>query len=506
MDMDDEQLLRAYVAERSEDAFRELVRRHIAVVYGVARRQPGIDAHLADDVAQRVFIALAAKAAGVRGPATLVGWLYLAARHEAQRVVRDEARRRQRETKAATMNETQTGETSAGTAWEELQPVLDAAMAQLGERDRAAVLLRFFSGHSYAEVGRQFAIGEEAARKRVDRALERLRGLLGERGVASTSAALGSALAAHAAPAVAPGTTAAIAQVAWQQASTHGAVSFGLYMSSTKVAAALAGAVLLAAGTLAWHDYVGIERVRAQGAAARSELAALAPQRADSERQLAAIREEIAAAAARAPAPSAATPAPAAARAYLQDPEYRAAASAASEARRHLEFQRLYRQLGLGPDQIARFEAIMVRQDQANLDAQLAREQGRDPQEVFRRSGPEWSAAMRELLGEDGFKQLQVYLRGAALRNFVDGIAARSYDSGEPISLAQADRVLDLALAHDSTFQSGKGTDPAKVDWNAVWDPAGTFLSPAQLATLETAVEVWSLQRRISLGKKPSVP
>jgi len=79
MSMDDDQLLRAYAAHRSEDAFRELVRRHVAVVHGVARRQAGIDAHLADDVAQRVFIALARKADSLCDQTTLVGWLYTAA-------------------------------------------------------------------------------------------------------------------------------------------------------------------------------------------------------------------------------------------------------------------------------------------------------------------------------------------------------------------------------------------------------------------------------------------
>ena len=84
MSMDDDQLLQAYVAHRSEGAFRELVQRHVAVVHGVACRQAGIDAHLADDVTQRVFIALAQKARSLQHQPTIVGWLYTAARFEAQ--------------------------------------------------------------------------------------------------------------------------------------------------------------------------------------------------------------------------------------------------------------------------------------------------------------------------------------------------------------------------------------------------------------------------------------
>lgn len=82
MSMDDSQLLRTYVTERSEDAFRRLVRRHIALVHGVARRQAGIDVHLADDITQRVFVLLARKASTLAGHTTLAGWLYTAARLE----------------------------------------------------------------------------------------------------------------------------------------------------------------------------------------------------------------------------------------------------------------------------------------------------------------------------------------------------------------------------------------------------------------------------------------
>jgi len=98
--------------------------------------------------------------------------------------------------------------------------------------------------------------------------------------------------------------------------------------------------------------------------------------------------------------------------------------------------------------------------------------------------------------------QLLVYLRSMALRNFVDSIAAKSYESGDPITLQQADQILAAALANDATYQKGIGTDPGKVSWNDVWEPAAKILSPEQLVTFETAVEVWSLQKRISLARK----
>jgi RNA polymerase sigma factor (sigma-70 family) len=500
MSMDDHQLLRAYAADRSEEAFRELVRRHAAIVHGVARRQPGISAHLADDVTQSVFITLARKADTLRDEQTLVGWLYLAARFEAARAARSEARRRNREEKANDMNPAQSDDSAADVSWEQLRPVLDDAMAQLDDEDRSAVLLRFFSGQTFAEVGRIFQISEDAARKRVDRAVDKLRRNLGLRGIVSTSSALGLALGAHAAPVISEETLTAIAGGACQQASTSSAVSLGLYMSSTKITAVVATAVILLAGTLVWRDSALVSRAQENKTAAESELAVLAQRHARNQAELAALQREKAEAEARqrAIAPAVAE----AARPYLLDPTYRELSRAASQARRHLQFQRFYRQLGLSPEQIERFEAAMVRQDQALLDAQVARDAGRDEQEVFRRSGPEWSSAMREILGNDGFSQLQVYLRAMSVRGFVDSIAAKSYESGQPITLAQADGLIALALANDSRYQEGRGTDPAHVNWNAVWEPAEKVLSPEQLLTFEAAVEVWGLQKRVALGRK----
>ncbi len=511
MSMDDDQLLRAYVLDRSEAAFREVVRRHIAVVQGVVRRQAGIDAHLADDVTQRVFIALARKAHALRDRATLVGWLYTAARLEAARAVRSEARRRNRETGAGAMNDSPTEESPAALSWEQLQPVLDDAMAQLGETERNAVLLRFFSGRSFAEVGGVLRISEDAARKRVERAVEKLRQALGRHGIVSTASALGATLEMHAAPAVASGAVETVVAAAWPQAAVSPAAQIGIFMSSTKITAAVAGVVILLAGVSALKDAAVLDRMAGQRAANGPDAAALARRQDDLHRELADIQRQrddlqrqraAADAAERAFIANTVNPR----RPYLQDPVYRALARTASQARRHLEFQRFYRQRQLSPGQIARFEEAMVRQDQAALDGQIARDLGRDEQAVYRESGPEWNSTMREILGDEGKQELEVYLRGNAIRAFVDGIAAKSYESGDAITLEQADRLIALALAHDPTYQSGKGTDPGRVSWNEVWEPAAKFLSPDQLVTFETTVEVWSLQKRISLARQANAP
>lgn len=493
MPMDDDQLLRAYVTDRSEDAFRELVRRHIAVVHGVARRQAGIDAHLADDVTQRVFVLLARKAPTLTGHATLVGWLYTAARLEALRAARTEARRRNRETQAADMNGPQDC-AGAEPAWEKLQAVLDDAMSRLGAADREAVLLRYFSGRSFAEVGRALHISEEAARKRVDRAVEKLRALLEPRGIVSTSTALGLALGAHAAPVVTDKMIATVAAATCQPVAAGVAVPLAVFMSSTKITATVAGVVLVLAAASMVRD----ASLRAAAEAERDQAAAA---HAIAQREHTAARRELAQL-----QRDVITTTPNPLRPYLQDPVYRELARTASRAQRHLGFQRFYRQLGLTPEQIERFEEIMVRQDQANLDGQIARDLGRDEQAVYRQSGPEWSAAMRELLGEGGWKQLTDYLRSLPIRSFVDATAARSYASTQPITLAQADQLIEIVLAHTPIYQQGKGTDPGKVNWNDVWEPAAKILSPEQLAAFENSVEVWSLQKRVSLAQKAANP
>jgi DNA-directed RNA polymerase specialized sigma24 family protein len=102
---DEAKLLRRYAEEKSEAAFAELVRRRIDFVYAVALRKVGGDAHLAEDVAQQVFVDLARKAAKLAHHAVLSGWLFTSTHYAATQLVRAERRRRAREAKAEAMNQ-----------------------------------------------------------------------------------------------------------------------------------------------------------------------------------------------------------------------------------------------------------------------------------------------------------------------------------------------------------------------------------------------------------------
>lgn len=193
--VDDAQLLRRFTEENSDAAFRELVQQRIDFVYAAALRQVGGDVHLAQEVTQSVFLDLARKARKLAGRPTVTGWLYTSTRFAAAKVLRSRARRLIYETEAYAMNEVLSANSASAVAWNELRPVLDAAMHELGETDREAILLRYFDGRSLAEVGATIGLAENSARMRVERALEKLRVRLARRGIISTTTALGIALA-----------------------------------------------------------------------------------------------------------------------------------------------------------------------------------------------------------------------------------------------------------------------------------------------------------------------
>ncbi len=194
----DLELLKCYTRDRAEDAFAELVRRHLDLVHSAALRQVG-SPQLAEEVAQSVFTDLARNAHRLAPDTILTAWLYQVTRRTAIDVVRREARRQLREQIATEMNAM-----NATTAdWTHIEPLLDEAMHALDDTDRAAVLLRYFENKSLREVGTTLGTSDDAAQKRVSRAVERLREFFAKRGVtvgASGLVAVISANAVQAAP------------------------------------------------------------------------------------------------------------------------------------------------------------------------------------------------------------------------------------------------------------------------------------------------------------------
>ena len=192
-------LLERYTRQHSEDAFAEIVRRHLDLVFSAALRQVR-SPQLAEEVAQSAFTDLARQAHRLAPDTVLSAWLYQVTRRTAIDVVRREARRQAREQVACELNAMNTPVAD----WTHIEPLLDEAMQELEDADRAAVLLRYFENKSLREVGQALGTNEDAARKRVSRAVDRLREFIARRGVAvgaSGLVALISANAVQAAPA-----------------------------------------------------------------------------------------------------------------------------------------------------------------------------------------------------------------------------------------------------------------------------------------------------------------
>jgi len=218
--MDDWQLIESYAREKSETAFTTMVERHAGLVYASALRQVR-DAQLAQDVAQAVFILLARKAGTLRRGTVLSGWLFQTTRFVAARAMRSEQRRQQREQDAFDMQRI----LSIEDAWQRMTPVIDEALAQLSRADRDALLLRYVEGRSLREVSASLDVSEEAAKKRVARAVEKLRQTLGRNGVALSGVTMTAALAAQAAAAAPSALTAALSANALAVAGASGAAA-----------------------------------------------------------------------------------------------------------------------------------------------------------------------------------------------------------------------------------------------------------------------------------------
>lgn len=223
--MDDATLLRRYINDRAEDAFAEIVRRHVDLVYHAALRQTGGRAALAEEVTQSVFTDLARKAATLVDRPVLTGWLHTSTRFAAANARRSEARRRTREQEAHAMQETDRTESSSAADWARLRPAIDDALHALTDADRDAVLLRFFENRGFAEIGVALGLTPETARKRIERALDKLAAALSRHGITSTSSALSLALSHQLGAAAPAGLAANVTGIALASAAAAGGKS-----------------------------------------------------------------------------------------------------------------------------------------------------------------------------------------------------------------------------------------------------------------------------------------
>ncbi|MDR1010601.1 MAG: sigma-70 family RNA polymerase sigma factor [Opitutaceae bacterium] len=500
----DAELLGAYAGNRSETAFAELVERRIGFVYGTALRQTGGDAHAAQDVTQAVFSLVAKKAAMLAHHESLSGWLYTTATHIARRSWRDAQSRRKREQEAAIMNEIEKdgaarvahathdvhGDAAHGAPddADRLRPLLDEALGALREGEREAVLLRFFEGRGFAEIGAALKMSEDAARMRVARAVEKMRGLFAKRGVTSSAAAMGTLMTAEAAQGAPAGLAASVSAGAVTSAgaitATSGAGAFLVFMCSAKITMLTVLVLCIAGGTA----YYGARRQRAAEenlAAAKAENARLLGQLAVAGRKTEFL-EGHATPAMRSTPENASTAIMAGRKLLAEHPEVRAKLDAAGRAGSFASSFWVAREMGLSADQsdaLAEICAEGIRSSNRDIPGYgSVTLESRNSGDAARRE-----AKIREFLGGDGLaKYKELSDRYSAVSRYSRSLASALHFTDTPLTSAQAQALAQVCL----DMKKGRANHVDMETWWAeVVGQAGAFLSEKQIVVLGTMAE-----------------
>jgi hypothetical protein len=171
-----------------------------------------------------------------------------------------------------------------------------------------------------------------------------------------------------------------------------------------------------------------------------------------------------------------------------RDPALQVLQIAADRARLAIEFDAFFKERGLTAEQVARFQEIKRKRQEAWADIG-ATVQGQDLAEddpsIQRLRGAaddDYRKEVNELLGTGGFERMREYESGISLRNAVRGLAAAALDAGIPFSASQAEELARTVVA---TRSGQAGSSWNKPDWNAVDAAARGFLTMEQLALIQ---------------------
>jgi len=478
--IEDSELLCRYAEDRSESAFAELVRRHIGFVYAAALRQLGGATHRAEEVTQIVFIALASKSRVLSGRGQLAGWLYTSTHYACAKMKRAEQRRQKRELDAFTMKETLLN-VDPSADWERLRPVLDDAMLELNHDDRTVILMRFFQGCRYAELGQEFGLSDDAARMRVERALGKLRVLLARKRITSTSAALSLVLANQ--PAVAVPVTLAAAITSAALSTTTFGIGSAITIYLMKIKTAIAAIAAVSAVALATYELREVKIARADAAAFANERDVMRIQLREMQQHVSATEARLAELQRQAQmrtiqnaTPFAMPPSGGGSNTSSSDGGTYTLRSMTPDQVRALNGQNvdttyaaLYRQLGWKDTQRDQFRNLMLDRKESGdrlFKSAVAAAKAQDPKldragmfEVLEATNMqtqvEQQADVGRVFGEAASKALGNYQETLPMRAIANQLATALFNSEAPITPAQSDQLAEI-LAHNARGPIGK--------------------------------------------------
>lgn len=519
----DMQLLQEYATGHSEEAFSALVSRYINLVYSAALRSVN-NPHQAEEITQSVFVILARKSGMLRRGTVLSGWLYQTARLTAANYLRSELRRLHREHQAhmqSTLNE------SAPDAWPQVGPLLDGAMAELNEKDRNAIVLRFFEGKPLKEVGEALGASEDAAKMRVNRALEKLREIFLKRGITLPAAALAAVIAGNSIQAAPAGLAAAVAAGACHASALTASTLFLLKgtmqtMTWIKATAAVGAAAIIA---LQWHqnsqEKQQVSQLQTQVAqqtdinrAQQAELEKMKERSASVARTMENMSHDVAKAratiSAARPLPSQAAPAsppavkPSMITEMMKDPDMLKAMRAQQVMMVKLQYGALVKQLNLTPDQADKFYQTLVDGQMRSVESGSSMLSGANPAEAVKSAADqqkETDSNLQALLGDAGFAAYKDYQQTVmdrtqllTLKNYFGDNLALSGDQEQQLLQAMIAARQNVTGPNSPDLSRMSGADKvAMADQyvqqqeqinQQVLAQAAAFLSPEQIQAL----------------------
>jgi len=515
---DDSSLLHDFLEHGSGAAFASIVSRYLPMVYGTALRTLAGDTHAADDVAQQTFVALIANAGRLTQNRSIAGWLHGTAHNIAVNRIRSDRRRADRE-KEAVLREDRNAAVSAIGDESSIRPVLDAALKDLSSLERELILLRYFQGWDYAEIARFLSVSEEGTRKRIERTLPKLRDALRRRGVPSMGSALAATLSSEAALSVPAGLAASIVGATGPAIGIAAATAATVTLMTTTTKICLAAAVALAISGV-----VGTVHFKRQNDSTRASLDQTTTSLREAESQARQLQTQLAQRSQSAPEahrvvappivveakPNTERPASEESeearidRLVVNNPELQQLYVRQFTVRTAEKYGALYRKLGLQPGQVARFEGIMANHAQGTIDVRIAgltqgAQKGDSAVKTLQQQiAKERDDAIRELLGDAGLELYRDYETTSVWRGAAAQLAGRLYDTSEPLTGSQADRLVDLLAARSA---ASSNRNPLQGELGSVTlELAKEFLTERQLAAvrnwkdqIDTGQKVWAI-------------